>query len=106
MHKTYSNIQLSNHAVKRTQQRGIKQNIIGLITSEADKEFHANDNCLSISISRKKLFYLKRLGKINPAQIREAEGVNLIVGNDGTIITAFHKTKRYRQKKHSKWKQQ
>ena len=102
MQFNHSSINLSKHAVKRTQQRGIKPQIVDLITSEADIEFPANDNCFSISISRKKLFYLKKLGKINSAIIDEADGVTLIEDNEGTIITAFHKQKRFRLRKYSK----
>ncbi len=102
MHSNHSSINLSKHAVKRTQQRGIKPQIIDLITSEADRELPTNDNCFSISISRKKLFYLKKLGKINSSIINEADGVILIENNDGTILTAFHKTKRFRLRKYYK----
>ena len=79
MQYNHSSINLSKHAVKRTQQRGIKPQIIDLITSEADRELPANDNCFSISISRKKLFYLKKLGKINPSIINEAPSCTSII---------------------------
>ena len=45
----------SNHAIKRSQQRGIRPWVVNFILEYSDKYKHANESCISQFISKRKV---------------------------------------------------
>ena len=97
MKRKLENFYLTNHAMKRTQQRGIKANIIELILLFADKISYTFDGSYSFFISKKHLSYLVEQKVISPIEAENAAGVVIIEGS-GSIVTAFRKTRRHYKK--------
>ncbi len=85
----------SNHALKRTQQRGIRPWIVDFILDYADKFKHANQSCISQFVSQRKLKKLVEEKVITPARAALIEGV-VVTERDNTVITVFHKRMRMR----------
>ena len=88
-------INLSLHAKKRSQQRGVRKWIIPFIVENADKYKHCGKNCISQFISEKKIEVLIRNGVLKAAEGSLLKGV-VVVSEDETIITVFHKQIRMR----------
>ena len=49
------NYSITQHAISRCQQRGIKKKYLELIYKEADRELPTSDNAVSITISKNRL---------------------------------------------------
>ena len=101
--KTYSNLNLSNHATCRVQQRGIATETLEFVMTEADVWLHAYEGCYSIRISKKRLVRLSRDG--SPATLIErATNVVIVIAPEdfNKIVTVLHddgakRSRRYRK---------
>ena len=100
MRRKLENYYLTDHAIKRTQQRGIKAEIIELILLFADKISYTRDGSYSFFISKKHLSYLVEQKTISPIDAENATGVVVIDGGS-SIVTAFKKTRRHFKKKNN-----
>ena len=97
---TYSNLNLSDHAVRRIQQRGISIETLEFVIAEADVWLHAYAGCYSVRISKKKLARLSKEGASATLIERAANVVIVIDPEDfNKIITVLHDhgTKRSRR---------
>ena len=81
---------MTNHAVMRCNQRGIRTEVVGLVLAHFDRDFHAGAGAAAISISRARLAELQRDGV--PADVIGRAGHTiLIITADGAIITALNR---------------
>jgi hypothetical protein len=99
--KTHSNLNLSNHAVCRAQQRGVSIATLEFIMFHADVWLHAREGCRTARISQKRLGRLSREGLPAPL-VERATNVVLVIDPDfNRIVTVLHddgakKSRRYR----------
>jgi hypothetical protein len=80
--------QLSEHAVKRAQQRGVSRNTIALITELADRRTRVGGGALALSLSdrgRERCID----GGLAPREVERAGRVVLIVCG-GMVVTVEH----------------
>ena len=80
----------SNHAIKRSQQRGIRPWVVNFILEYSDKYKHANESCISQFISKRKVKKLIQENVLSPAKAALIDGV-VVIAKDDTIVTVFHK---------------
>jgi hypothetical protein len=92
------NIELSNHASTRMQQRGVNPRSVEFVLDNADKSEFVGSGCREQWISRRRLSRLRRRGA-DGNLIERAAGVSIIISSDDMIVTVFHKTVRTRHKK-------
>ena len=86
----------SNHAIKRSQQRGIRPWAVNFILEYSDKYKHANESCISQFISKRKVKKLIQENVLSPAKAALIDGV-VVIAKDDTIVTVFHKKIRFRE---------
>ena len=86
----------SNHAIKRSQQRGIRPWVVSFILEYSDKYKHANESCISQFISKRKVKKLIQENVLSPAKAALIDGV-VVIAKDDTIVTVFHKKIRFRK---------
>ena len=86
----------SNHAIKRSQQRGIRPWVVNFILEYSDKYKHANESCISQFISKRKVKRLIQENVLSPAKAALIDGV-VVIAKDDTIVTVFHKKIRFRK---------
>jgi|TARA_Y100000813_G_C24143606_1_gene343645 hypothetical protein len=86
----------SNHAIKRSQQRGIRPWVVNFILEYSDKYKHANESCISQFISKRKVKKLIQENVLSPAKAALIDGV-VVIAKDDTIVTVFHKKIRFRK---------
>ena len=86
----------SNHAIKRSQQRGIRPWVVNFILEYSDKYKHANESCISQFISKRKVKKLIQENVLSPPKAALIDGV-VVIANDDTIVTVFHKKIRFRK---------
>ena len=86
----------SNHAIKRSQQRGIRPWVVNFILEYSDKYKHANESCISQFISKRKVKKLIQENVLSPAKAALIDGV-AVIAKDDTIVTVFHKKIRFRK---------
>ena len=86
----------SNHAIKRSQQRGIRPWVVNFILEYSDKYKHANESCVSQFISKRKVKKLIQENVLSPAKAALIDGV-VVIAKDDTIVTVFHKKIRFRK---------
>ena len=86
----------SNHAIKRSQQRGIRPWVVNFILEYSDKYKHANESCISQFISKRKVKKLIQENVLSPAKAALIDGV-VVIAKDDTIVTVFHKKIRCRK---------
>jgi len=86
----------SNHAIKRSQQRGIRPWAVNFILEYSDKYKHANESCISQFISKRKVKKLIQENVLSPAKAALIDGV-VVIAKDDTIVTVFHKKIRFRK---------
>ncbi len=99
---TYSNLNLSHHAICRAQQRGVTIETLKFVMVEADVWLHAREGCYSVRISKNRLGRLSRDG--SPASfIEKATNIVLIIdpADFNKIVTVLHddgetRSRRYR----------
>ena len=95
MMKRNNIINLSQHAKKRSQQRGVRKWVIPYIIENADKIKHCGKSCISQFISEKKIKTLIKEGSLKAAEGSIIKGV-VVVSEGEMIITVFHKQMRMR----------
>ena len=86
----------SNHAIKRSQQRGIRPWVVNFILEYSDKYKHANESCILQFISKRKVKKLIQENVLSPAKAALIDGV-VVIAKDDTIVTVFHKKIRFRK---------
>ena len=86
----------SNHAIKRSQQRGIRLWVINFILEYSDKYKYANKSCISQFISKRQVKKLIQENVLSPAKAALIDGV-VVIAKDDTIVTVFHKKIRFRK---------
>ena len=86
----------SNHAIKRSQQRGIRPWVVNFILEYSDQYKHANESCISQFISKRKVKKLIQENVLSPAKAALIDGV-VVIAKDDTIVTVFHKKIRFRK---------
>ena len=86
----------SNHAIRRTQQRGIRPWAVNFIMAYADKYKYANQSCISQFVSHRKIRKLIKEKVISPAKATLIEGV-VVIAMDEMVVTVFHKRMRFRK---------
>ena len=86
----------SNHAIKRSQQRGIRPWVINFILEYSDKYKYANESCISQFISKRQVKKLIQENVLSPAKAALIDGV-VVIAKDDTIVTVFHKQIRFRK---------
>ena len=86
----------SHHAIKRSQQRGIRLWVVNFILEYADKYKHTNESCISQFISKRRVKKLIQENVLSPAKAALIDGV-VVIAKDETIVTVFHKKMRFRK---------
>ena len=86
---------LSVHAQKRSQQRGIRPWALKYIMEHADKVKYAGNNCISQFISKRKLSELCFRKVLKPSEADLLNGV-VVIAEGPKVITVFHKKIRTR----------
>ena len=86
---------VSNHAAIRSQQRGIKKEVINIILNEADKVENRWDGASALYVSKKKLKKLFQMNIYPNSLIEKVSGVVLIEKGED-LLTVFHQTRRIR----------
>ena len=82
--------EVTRHAVRRSQQRGISPAVIRLVMDKADIDVHVGNGCCSLGISRKKLKNLRKDG-IPPALLERCSDIFILIDpQSDTVITVFH----------------
>lgn len=90
-----STLGMSDHAARRTRQRGIKKNFLEFVLDEADAYEYVRGAYRSF-ISKKKLKRLINDEVLTPGEAGRVQNV-VIVERDDTILTVYHKTKKLRR---------
>jgi hypothetical protein len=83
----------SRHAQSRMQQRGIARNAIDCIL-EFGREQHDHHGAVVVMLDRAATRRLARNGAARGAQLDALRGLYAVVGNDGSIFTVGHRTRR------------
>ncbi len=89
------NIERTQHANTRMQQRGIKPEIIDFIFNEADQVKRCRGGATSLFVSKKKLASAE-IKKGYPAHLLERVNGVVLVEVANNLVTAFHKKRRMR----------
>jgi hypothetical protein len=82
---------LTEHAVARCRQRGIRSEVLDFVVANFDRDYDAGDGTAAISISLRRLAELKTQG-VPKNLIDQASRTVLIMGEDGVIVTAMNKS--------------
>lgn len=104
----YKDIEFTEHAAKRMQQRGIKKQMVMIILGYADKKIHVGNGSVSMSVSKQRLEVLKNTGDVSAQIADKISGICIVVTDDNgqnetgyTIVTVMHildkKGRRYRK---------
>ncbi len=81
---------LTRHAMMRSQQRGIRPQVIDYVVAEADIDLHAGDGCHSYRISHQKMALLLKAGA-PAAKLDRAKRVVVIWSErSGEVLTVLH----------------
>ena len=83
-------LELTDHANRRIQQRGISRKTISFVTSNADIDLHAGEGCHSLRISRQHMALLAKNGAKAALMERSRSVVVLINIDTNEIITVLH----------------
>ena len=90
-----STLGMSDHAARRTRQRGIKKNFVEFVLDEADAYEYVGGAYRSF-ISKKKLKRLITDEVLTPSEAGRVQNI-VVVERDDTILTVYHKTKKLRR---------
>ncbi len=93
MRRRTSRPDLSRHALRRMQQRGIRRELIDLIWQNHDVEAQVGDGCQSLTVSRRMRGKLRE-GDIAPELLDKGGKIVLVVGSDGRVITVLRNGRR------------
>ena len=87
------NNKFSKHAMKRAQQRGVKDQTVDIIIEFADKRVPSKDNCVSLSVSKKRLKSLVSESKLDAQTAEKMTDMVVVVAKEGdelTVVTVLH----------------
>ena len=90
-----STLGMSDHAARRTRQRGIKKNFVEFVLDEADAYEYVGGAYRSF-ISKKKLKRLITDEVLTPSEAGRVQNI-VVVERDDTILTVYNKTKKLRR---------
>jgi hypothetical protein len=97
---TRDDARFSNHAKRRSRQRGVRDADLVLLLFEADREVPVGDGCVAMSISRSRRRELLAEGH-PPSTVDRAAGIAAVESADGEIVTVLrphgHRGRRYRK---------
>jgi hypothetical protein len=92
---------LSGHAIRRTQQRGIRMRELRLVLAERDREIPVGSGCIALTISRARRMELILEG-YPPSVVDRANGLTVVESADGEVVTVLrsfgHRGRRYRSR--------
>ncbi len=77
---------MSQHAIARTQQRGVRRDVIALLMARCDVERLVGSGCTALSCSRAAVTKAREEGAA-PSMVERLTGLVLVVAPDGTIVT-------------------
>jgi hypothetical protein len=83
-------LELTDHANRRIQQRGISREAVAFVTLNADIQLHAGEGCQSLRISRQYMAQLSNCGARPTLMERSQSVVVLIHQNENKIVTVLH----------------
>ena len=84
------NNKFSQHAMKRAQQRGVKDQTVDIIIEFADKKVPVKDNRLSLTVSKKRLKSLVLEGTLDAQMAEKIADVAVIMAEDGEVVSVLH----------------
>ena len=93
MNNIIDNHYLINHAMERSQQRGIKRETIEIILKFGDENYSNGTNFLSIN--KRKIKKLIKDKQISPSQEKDISDI-IILESNGIIKTTMHKMKNFK----------
>ena len=81
---------LSRHATVRTQQRGIRRDVISLLVARCDVERLVGGGCAALSCSRAAIEKARQEGEA-PSMLERLGRLVLILAADGTVVTVMNR---------------
>ena len=84
------NNKFSQHATKRGQQRGVKDQTMNIIIEFADKRVPVKDDCVSLTISKERLKGLVLEGTLDAQLAEKIADVALVMAKDGEVVSVLH----------------
>ena len=91
MSATPSRVMLSDHAMRRAQQRGIRPAVVDFVLGNADRDLEAGNGCRAYRISKKRLAELCSKAAAKVSEVERATNVVVILHEDsGEVITVMH----------------
>ena len=84
---------LSLHALKRGQQRGIRQEVMHFIMREADRSAYVRGGCEALFITKRRADHLVKNKTIKPS-FAETLAKVVVIASGSNVITAYHKDSR------------
>ncbi len=87
---------LSRHAQQRIQQRGIDANAVQLLLTYGEEHRSRGASVFFLTASKRKALALE-LGKREADLLMQRLNLLVVEGNDGTVITVAHRTRRIRR---------
>ena len=85
----------TRHARSRMQQRGIRPALVDRVLRYG-REVHDHHGAVIVLIDRAAAARMARDGEAQGVELERLRGVYVVVGNDGTIRTVGHRTRRLR----------
>ncbi len=83
-----SGLVLTDHAVRRTQQRGIKAETLKFVIQNSDLLLHAGEGTLSMRISNRQIVKLGEEG-IKPSMLERAKNIVIIFDPSNTMVVSI-----------------
>ena len=87
------NNKFSQHVIKRCQQRGVKEQTVDIIIEFADKRVPVKENCVSLTVSKKRLKSLVSEGRLDAQVAEKMTDMAVVVAKEGdelTVVTVLH----------------
>lgn len=97
MAQVFSQTTVSDHAIKRCQQRGVNKVSLSRLLEYGDRHVPVGSSAIAISMSQEGAARLRRQG-CPAAEIARLDGLAAVVCGDGAVVTVLHITdRRYRR---------
>jgi hypothetical protein len=81
---------LTDHALRRAQQRGITGNRLRRFLDLADREEPAGRGCVAVSLSLRAARRFCADGTCGSAEVERLIGLRAVIGHDGSLVTIMH----------------
>jgi hypothetical protein len=98
-----SNCHLTRHASQRAAQRGLSQQLLEFMLTNADIEVPARGGCTALRLSRSAAIGLAAELIVPIDFIYRALGTELIIGQETAVVTAYRIDRRRRSHRRSRW---